>query len=290
MQEYLPQPITAGSEINPDYSTAETNRAPGDLGRRAAIALVAFFVWAASVAFIALVPAIFLIPYLSSNNIQITDSAQIVEFAKSDPMAIVIQVAAIVPAHLLTLLLAWIVVSQGRKFKLLKTLGWENGGIAWWHYIAILVVFLAIAVVVGIFVPEQENELIRMLQSSRYVVYVMALIATFSAPFIEELVYRGVLYSAFQRAFGVVAAVVLVTLLFALVHVPQYYPSFSTIFLLTLLSLTLTGLRYYSNNLLPCVILHTLFNAFQSVMLIVEPYLREAAKTEPVAAFIYSLK
>jgi membrane protease YdiL (CAAX protease family) len=51
--------------------------------------------------------------------------------------------------------------------------------------------------------------------------------ATFTAPIVEEVIYRGILYSAFQRARGSGVAIAAVTLLFALVHVPQYYPSFS---------------------------------------------------------------
>ncbi len=101
----------------------------------------------------------------------------------------------------------------------------------------------------------------------------VAIMATFTAPLVEEVIYRGILFSAFQRTFGVGFAVASVTFLFAIVHVPQYYPSFSTIFLLTLLSLVLTLVRVRTNNLLPCIILHTIFNAVQSVFLILEPFL-----------------
>src|SRR5690606_2955976 len=97
--------------------------------------------------------------------------------------------------------------------------------------------------------------------------------ATFTASIAEEFVYRGIVYSSFQRTFGVPAAFLFVTLLFVIVHVPQYYPSYSTIFLLVLLSVILTLIRVVSGNLLPCIILHTLFNAFQSVLLLLEPYI-----------------
>ena len=113
----------------------------------------------------------------------------------------------------------------------------------------------------------------------------MAFIATFTAPFIEEVIYRGVLYSAFQRAWGIPAAFILTTLLFSVVHVPQYYPSYSTIFLLTVLSMTLTAIRVKTDNLLPCVILHTLFHGIQSTLLILEPVMRSAVQ-EPATAAI----
>ncbi len=283
--EYSEGTPTAPS-INPDFSTASSSDVEtGQTGRRFVIAALAVMTWAVSVAFIAFIPAFFLYPYIASKGISLSDTGQIVEFAKNDPDAIFLQIIAIIPAHILTILMAWIVVSQGRRYKLLKTLGWEKGGVRWWHYGFILGAFLIVAAVVGSFFPEQENDLLRILRSSRSAVYIIAFVATFSAPFIEEVIYRGVLFSAFQKAFGVAASFVLVTILFALVHVPQYYPSYSTIFLLTLLSLTLTGVRVFSNNILPCIILHTLFNGFQSVILIIEPFLRPTEQTTPAAIF-----
>jgi hypothetical protein len=111
--------------------------------------------------------------------------------------------------------------------------------------------------------------------------------ATFTAPLIEEVIYRGVLYSAFQRTVGVAPAVLFVTLIFALVHVPQYYESPATLALLLILSLVLTLMRAYSGNLLPCIILHTIVNGFQSAGLIAEPYLKQAAGiTDSAATFL----
>ncbi|CAN5376899.1 hypothetical protein BH10ACI2_BH10ACI2_21950 [soil metagenome] len=253
--------------------------------------LVALGVWVASVLFIVIVPSLLLIPYLFLHDPPLTDNAQMVEFAKSDPTSVVLQIAGVLPAHILTIVLAWLVVSRGRKFSFLKTLGLNGGGIwTWISYPVILAGFLVVATIVSHYFPEQENDLIRMLRSSRAAVYVIAFVATFTAPFVEEVVYRGVLYSAFQRVTGSPVAFLVVTFLFALVHVPQYYPSYSTIFLLVLLSVTLTAIRVKTNNLLPCVILHTLFNGLQSVGLIFEPLLKQPDVPAPVAAIINLLK
>lgn len=243
-------------------------------------------IWLASVFFILFVPALFLLPYLATRTPPIIDNAQMVEFAKSDPTSIVLQIIGIVPAHLLTLLVAWASVTRMRKFSFRQTLGWETGDIRWWHYLIILGVFFAIAAVVNIFVPEQENDLIKMLQSSKYAVYLIAIIAVATAPLIEEVIYRGVLYSAFQRTLGVPAAFLLVTCMFALVHVPQYWPSFSTIGLLGLLSVVLTAIRVKTRNLLPCIILHTIFNGIQSILLVVSENVGQTDTPEPVNALL----
>lgn len=229
---------------------------------------VAVGTWIVSVLLIVIVPSLFLLPYAMSQVPPITESPALVEFAKNDPTAIILQILAIIPAHIATLLVAWLVVTRFRTYSFRETLGWKSGGMVWWHYAAILISFAVVAIVVGSISPEQENDLIRMLRSSRSAVYIVAFLATFTAPIAEEVIYRGVLYSAFQRKVGVTGAFVIVTLMFAIVHVPQYYPSYSTIFLLGLLSVILTAMRVRSKNLLPCIILHTLFNGIQSIFLI----------------------
>ena len=250
--------------------------------------LVALATWIISVLFILLIPTLFLLPYLFTRNPPLLENEALVEFAKSDPTAVLLQILAILPAHLLTLLVAWLVVTKFRTFSFRKMLGWENGGIAWWYYPLILIGFLVIAASISQFFPEQDNELLRILRSSRTAVYIVAFLATFTAPIVEEVVYRGILYSAFQRSVGIPAAFTLVTFLFALVHVPQYYPSYSTIFLLVLLSVSLTALRVRSKNLLPCIILHTLFNGFQSVILLLEP-LFDKPEVKSIALVLHQL-
>jgi membrane protease YdiL (CAAX protease family) len=232
-------------------------------------------VWAASVFFIALLPNLFMLPYMMQKGIIGLDSTQLMDFLQKDPTAIVLNILAIIPAHLLTLLLSWLVVTRYKTFSFRKTLGWEWGGFKWWNCLLILGGFFVVAAIVGNFLPESDNELLRILRSSRTAVYVVAFMATFTAPIVEEVIYRGILYSAFQRTFGIVAAVIIVTALFALVHVPQYYPSYSTIILICLLSLILTLIRAKTKNLLPCIILHTIFNGIQSLILILEPFLKE---------------
>ena len=250
---------------------------------------VAFGVWFASVAFIVIVPTVILLPYVLSLKSQLAENADLIEYVKTDPTAIILQIASTIPAHILTILLAWLVVTRVRTYSFRKTLGWRMGGMKWWHFLAITIAFFILAGVVGTYFPEEENELIRILKSSRTAVYLVAFMATFTAPLVEEVVYRGILYSAFQRTFGVTFGVISITLLFAAVHFPQYYPSFSTIFLLTILSLTLTMIRVRTDNLLPCIFLHTLFNAIQSVGLLLEPYISKGGAVSDMQSAILSL-
>lgn len=246
---------------------------------------IAIGIWMFSVFLILILPSFFLIVYTATLDPPIKESAALIELAKNDPTAILVQIVAIIPAHILTFFAAWLVVTRNGKYSFRKTIGWRSGGIRWWHYAAILVSFLAVTFVVSNFFPERDNDMLRILQSSRTVAILMAMLATFTAPMVEEVVYRGVLYSAFHRRINAPAAFLLVTALFLTVHIPQYYPSYSTIFLIALLSVTLTSLRVRSKNLLPCIILHTLFNGLQSIFIVLDP----SPKVPDPAAFFIGL-
>ena len=233
---------------------------------------------------------------MATQNVGFSDQIGLADFMRTDSTAILLQVAAIIPAHIFTFILAWLVVTKFKKYSFRETLGWEWNGFKIWHSFAIFAVFYGIAILLTTILGETETEFDRMLKSSRTVVYLVAFFATFTAPLVEEVIYRGLLYSAFQRTFGVVAAVLLVTVLFTAVHIPQYssesVPNYASLITLLLLSLTLTLIRVRTGNLLPCIFLHTVINGVQSVMLILSPYLEKYMEThsEQTASLIYLFK
>lgn len=246
-------------------------------------------VWIASVLLILILPSLFLIPYLVSSGIQMGGNEDLKVFATSDPTAVVLQLSSIIPAHLLTLLLSWLVITRIRKYGFFKTLGFEMGGYKWWHIALILLGIFGAVIVVGSIFPEQDNDIIKMLRSSRYAVYLITILATFTAPIVEEVVYRGILFPAFQRSRGTAAAVGIVTIMFAGVHFLQYWGSPGTIILITFLSLVLTLVRSTSRNLLPCIILHFLFNGAQSILILQQSFDSKIPVTDPVTAVLRML-
>lgn len=266
--EFMPAPIAPETKVENDANEQpEIDPNNPHWGVWTAIG-----VWVASIMFIILLPNLVLVPYMLRQNLDLSNEALLREFADTDPTAVILRVAAIIPAHLLTLLIGWLVATRLNKLSFRKTLGWANN-LRWWHYLMILGGFYMTAAVVGYIFPEQDNELIRILQSSRTALYIIAFLATFSAPIVEEVIYRGILFSALQRSAGVIWAVLIVTLLFAGVHFFQYWGSPGTIFLICFLSLLLTLIRYRTKSLLPCIILHTLINGIQSLVLVLSPWL-----------------
>jgi uncharacterized protein len=247
---------------------------------------IAFLVWGLSVAFVIFIPSFFVIPYIVGQGVSLNDSTQLAEIATKDPTAILLQILGIIPAHILTLVIAWLVITNFNKHSFFETVGWRWGGFNIWYIILATIAFYALAAGLTLYFGEQDHELLRILRSSRTVVYVVAFMATFTAPLVEEVIYRGILYSAFQRSFGVVWAVVVVTLLFASVHFWQYQSSPVALLMILTLSLALTLIRAKTGNLLPCFVLHTIFNGLQAALMIAQPYFPEIPVQAPEKASI----
>jgi hypothetical protein len=231
-------------------------------------------IWLASVFLLALLPALFVIVYAQQRGIAL---ARVAEFSLSDPVAIFVQIISNIPAHMLTIMLAWALVTSFGKHPFFSSLGWQwPPGFGFWTSAGIAGGLLSVGILVIYLLGEQETPLDRIINSSRATALATAFIATVTAPLVEEVVYRGVLYSALQRAIGAVGAFFIVLSLFAFVHVPQYWPNFGVIGTISVLSIVLTLIRARTGQLLPCFIIHLIFNGLQSVGIVVYPYLPRA--------------
>lgn len=238
--------------------------------------LLAFFTWFGSVLMLLFVPVIVALPYLMFR--WRAAGMPTAEELTADKTFVFISIAGIVPSHLLTLGLVWLVVTEGRKKPF-----WETIGFAWPRYtnpvvatiicVFIAAVLLGIGFVVTSFWGGSKTQLDLLIESSISARFATAFVAVFTAPLIEELVYRGVLYSAIERALGTVVAVGVVSLLFAGVHVFQYINNVSVITVITLLSFTLTLVRASTGKVLPCFIIHLVFNGIQSLVIALSPFI-----------------
>ncbi|MFL6253822.1 MAG: type II CAAX prenyl endopeptidase Rce1 family protein, partial [Pyrinomonadaceae bacterium] len=65
--------------------------------------------------------------------------------------------------------------------------------------------------------------------------------------------------------------------------VPQYKPCYGVIGTILLLSFVLTAIRARTRNLLPCVVIHFIFNAVQGVLIVLGPYLEHFFPDTPPA-------
>jgi hypothetical protein len=279
------------TEIPAGFSDQSSSPAPVLIGPKNPPwgTLLAFLTWLASVALLLFVPVITALPYLfyrAMTGLPVDDSL------RTDKNFIFFSVLGVIPAHLLTLLIAWLVVTHAGRYPFWRTLGWEwPGHFGPWKSVGIAVSLLAVGVAVTYFFGGPKTELEEMINSSFRTRVVTAILAATTGPLVEEVIYRGVIYSALQRLIGVVWTVLVVSMLFAGVHVYQYRSNIWVIAVICLLSVTLTLVRAYSGRLLPPFIIHFVFNGIQSVLLVVQPFFEksEQAVPEPIPAQITAI-
>ena len=234
---------------------------------------LAFFTWVGNLLLLIFIPLAFLIPYAIHRGLTFGSpnfAQTFAELAVKDPTAIFLQVLATLPTHLLTFVIVWAVVTRFGRRPFWASLGWGwSKHLGWPQSIALgVLLFFASMGVAYVLGGNKPTQLDLILNSSPASKYLIAFLATFTAPFAEEFVYRGLLYSALERIGGKVIAVIFVLALFTLVHVPQYWPNLGVIAAVGLLSVVLTIVRAVSGKLLPCVVIHFVFNGIQSALIV----------------------
>jgi membrane protease YdiL (CAAX protease family) len=247
----------------------------------------AIFVWIASLVLMVIIPLLLLLPYAASKGLQLSDPNYVktlAELALGDKTAVLLQVIAILPSHLLTFVLIWAVVTRFGKRPFWQGIGWDRPVVMDWWWIAIGVVLFGLGILLaGLFGSPKPTQLEQIINSSLAARYTISILAVGTAPLVEEFMYRGVLYAPLQKLAGAPVAVFLVLTLFTIIHVPQYWPNAGVIAAVALLSIVLTVVRAYTHRLLPCIIIHLVFNGIQAVLLIAEPYAQKILPgSEPV--------
>ena len=272
-----PQSVS-GASAPFELSPVLEQNVPNDPDRPPWSPIAGVSVWLLSVAAIVVIPIIAVIAWYliqSGRGAPLPSLAvreEMLEWLKS-PTLLLVQVLSTIVAHAITIAICWGVVTRMGRRPFWESLGWSWAGHSVWYWLAfsacIIVALLLVTQLLSRVLPQsEENSFAELLKSSRQVRIAIAVLATFTAPIVEETVYRGILFSSLRRGLGVTATVILVTLMFTGVHVLQYLGAWVSIAGLTLLSLALTVIRARTKSILPCVIVHTVNNAFFSVLIL----------------------
>ena len=128
--------------------------------------------------------------------------------------------------------------------------------------LGLLAVTMKLMVRFGLPVEEQSTVQILREAGAWPAQLLMAFIAIVLAPFVEEILFRGILYPVIKQAGHPRAALWGTSLLFAAIH--NHLPSFLP---LLLLALMLIWLYEKTDNLLAPIAAHSLFNALNFAML-----------------------
>ena len=240
----------------------------------------AVLVWLLSIALLFVVPLLAIIPYIVYRLL----THESVENLGTNANFIFISIVSVLPAHVLTFVVVWFVVTRRGQQPFWPTLGWswpERFGP--WKTIGLAVSLLALGALITRLFGGSETQLDQIINSSMGARFATALLAAATGPLVEELIYRGVLYPALQRSLGVLWAIFVVSTLFAGVHVLQYYKNIGVIAVIALLSFSLTIVRARTGRLLPSYVMHLVFNGIQALYLVLQPFVEKPAAQKNAA-------
>ncbi|TAN07280.1 MAG: CPBP family intramembrane metalloprotease [Rhodanobacteraceae bacterium] len=113
--------------------------------------------------------------------------------------------------------------------------------------------------------PVQQDVTIMASHASLGLRVLLVLMVVGVAPFVEELVFRGVLLSGLASRLPVAWAVVASALVFGAAHLPDFSFAWYPVPALIVLGLVLGWLRVYSRSLWPSVTLHATNNLFAAI-------------------------
>jgi membrane protease YdiL (CAAX protease family) len=240
--------------------------------------LISFVIWILSVVMLAVVPVIVALPYLIYTWVKFGPPRP--EALLQDKTLIFLSILGVLPTHLLTLALVWLFVTDGGKRPFWEALSFRWPRTSSPLFVTLLctllaLVMLAVGYAVTTLLGGSKTQMDLLVESSMAARVATALVAVVTAPLVEEVIYRGALYTPLERAAGKTVSVVIVSLLFAGVHVVQYSQNVGVILVITILSFTLTLSRAISGSLIPPFLIHLVFNGIQAVFIILSPFIEK---------------
>ena len=121
---------------------------------------------------------------------------------------------------------------------------------------------LAITVlVVSFLLPMPAESPIEKLLATPFSILVFSVFGIAFAPFLEEVIFRGFVFTALVDTAGPTVGVLVTATLFAALHAVQLWGNWSAIAVIFLVGLVLTLVRYRTDSVVSSIIMHTAYNA-----------------------------
>jgi len=122
--------------------------------------------------------------------------------------------------------------------------------------------FLAIMVLfITFFLPMPSDSPIEKLLTTPFSILVFSVFGIAFAPFLEELIFRGFVFTALVDTAGPTTGVLVTATLFAALHAIQLWGNWAAIAVIFLVGLVLTLVRYRTDSVVSSIIMHTAYNA-----------------------------
>ena len=155
-----------------------------------------------------------------------------------------------------------VLIAQGRyRERFREAIRWRWPQLHWFKYFLAGVGMWVVAAELSRFLPNPGKTLpIEQAFQSTTAAYILAIFGITIAPIVEEMFFRGLLYSALERRVGMTAGIIITALAFALLHSAQLANSWSPLAVLFTVGLVLTIVRARSGSVAASVLLHVGYN------------------------------
>jgi membrane protease YdiL (CAAX protease family) len=150
-----------------------------------------------------------------------------------------------------------------------RSLGWVTPDLP---YFSIAMGGVGLALVILLFgalihTPRTENPLTELLKDPTSLI-LLAIFGTIVAPVCEELVFRGFLQPVLVRSLGAFAGILAAAVPFGLLHFSEYGNSWRHVLLISLSGVAFGWIRQLTGSTKAAAGMHSAYNAFQFVLLI----------------------
>jgi membrane protease YdiL (CAAX protease family) len=109
--------------------------------------------------------------------------------------------------------------------------------------------------------PDTQHFPLERMFTSPAASYAIGAFAVTVAPLMEEMIFRGVMFAVFERQVGLRFAVLATAVLFAGLHVPEYWHAWNHVLMIFVVGIVFSLARGITGSLAPSVILHVGYNA-----------------------------
>lgn len=120
------------------------------------------------------------------------------------------------------------------------------------------------------FLPEKKTFPLEKMFNSPASAYAIAVFAVAIAPFMEELLFRGLLFAFFEKHGGTIFAVVSTALLFGGLHIPEYWGAWDHVVMILIVGFTFSIVRAVTKSVTPSYVLHLAYNGTLMILLFVQ--------------------
>ena len=163
--------------------------------------------------------------------------------------------------YLFLLAYIYFLVTLYYKASFLSTLKWKS--LSAHNTLRYLLGGAALSLIVMIvppLLPQRKSFPLEKMFDSPTSAYAIAAFAVLIAPFMEELLFRGLLFSFFEKHGGLKFAIGSTALLFAGLHIPEYWGAWNNVAMILIVGLTFSIVRGLTGSLTPSFVLHLAYN------------------------------